>query len=207
MKLQIIVSSVREGRVSRHVAEWVAREAEELHEDVTTEIVDLMDYPMPLFDEPISPQYNPNRQPKPEVQKWLNKLAEADAYVIVAAEYNRSMTGALKNALDYIDFQIAKKPVALIGHGSSGGAQAVATLRMALAGLKTFSTPTTTYIVGRIGEIFDAKGNLLDESIKESPYGIHASLKGTLEELKWYSDALQAAREPKPAAPKEAVAA
>ena len=193
MKLQVIIGSTRPGRVSDRVAQWVAAEAKN-PTDSEVEIVDLADYPMPFFDEPTSPQYNPNRQPAPGVQKWLDKLAQADAYVIVTPEYNRAYTAVLKNALDYVDFQLAKKPVAIVAHGSSGGAQAVASLRIAIAGLKSFTTPTTTYIVGRSGEILDEQGNLVDESIKEQPYGIHAALQATLDELKWYGEALTAAR-------------
>ncbi len=193
MKLQVIIAATRAGRVTDRIAHWVVAEANTMP-DTTVEVVDLADYPMPFFDEAISPQYNPDRQPVPAVKKWLDKLAEADAYVIVTPEYNRSMPGVLKNALDYIDFQIAKKPVGLVAHGSSGGAQAVATIRIAIAGLKTFATPTTTFITARAGELFDEQGNLLDETIKENPYGIHAAMQATLSEVKWYSDALAAAR-------------
>jgi len=193
MKLQVIIASTRENRVSDRIAQWVVKEAQTM-DDTSVELVDLADYTMPFFSEPISPQYNPDRQIDPVAKKWLDKLAEADAYVIVTPEYNRSMPGVLKNALDYIDFQIAKKPVGLIAHGSSGGAQAVATIRIAIAGLKTFTTPTTTYITSRAGELFDEQGNLLDETIKENPYGIHAAMQATLNEVKWYSDALTPAR-------------
>jgi NAD(P)H-dependent FMN reductase len=193
MKLQIIVGSTREGRISSRIAEWVATEAKSLG-DGEVEIVELADYPMPFFNELLPPQYNPERKAAPEVQKWLDKLAEADAYLIVTPEYNRSYTAVLKNALDYVDFQLARKPVAVVAHGSAGGAQAVASLRITIAGLKSFTTPTTTYVVGRAGELFDEQGNLTVETIKENPYGIHAAMKATLDEVKWYSDALAGAR-------------
>lgn len=193
MKLQVIVGSTRPGRVSDRVAQWVATEAA-LLSDTKVEVVDLVDYPMPFFDELISPQYNPNREPSVPVKKWLHKLAEADAYVIVTPEYNRSFTGVLKNALDYLDFQLAKKPVAIVAHGSTGGAQAVAQLRGALPGLKAFTTPTATFVNGRASELIDESGELVDAEIKANPYGPQAALQGTLSELKWYSDAVAAAR-------------
>jgi NAD(P)H-dependent FMN reductase len=192
MKLQVIVGSTRPGRVSPRVAAWVANVAKNLP-DTTVEVVDLADYQLPYLDEPISPQYNPNRQPSPEAKKWLNKIAEADAYVLVTPEYNRSYSAVLKNALDYIDFQFAKKPVALVAHGSTGGAQAVSHLRGVLPGLKSFTTPTATYIVGRAGEMIDENGQLHAE-LKSSPMSPQAALQGTLDELKWYSDALSVAR-------------
>ena len=194
MKVQVIIGSTRPGRVSEKVAKWVALEAKELS-DTAIELVDLADYDLPFLDEPISPQYNPDRKPNPVAKKFLDKLGEADAYVLVTPEYNRSYSAVLKNALDYIDFQFAKKPVALVAHGSTGGAQAIAHLRGVLPGLKSITTPTATFVMGRAGELIDESGTLVDEEIRANPYGPQAALKATLEELKWYSDALSAARD------------
>lgn len=192
MKLQIIIGSTREGRVSDRIAAWVAAEARRLP-DTQVETVDLRDYPMPLFDEAISPQYNPTRTPKPEVKLWLDKIAEADAYVLVTPEYNRSTSAVLKNALDYVDFQFAHKPVAIVAHGSTGGAQAVAQLRGILPGVLAVSVPQATFFLGRASEAIDETGEMQAE-MKQNPYGPHAALTRMLEETKWYSDALAAAR-------------
>jgi NAD(P)H-dependent FMN reductase len=193
LKVQIIVGATRQGRVSDKVAQWVANEAQNL-EDTQVEVVDLIDYPMPFFDEAVSPQYNPNRQPAPEVKKWLDKLSEADAFVLVTPEYNRSFSAVLKNAIDYLDFQFAKKPVAIVAHGSTGGAQAVASLRVALPGVQAVTVPSATFFVGRAGEALDDSGELTDEEAKSNPYGVQGSLKATLTQLHWLSNALAAAR-------------
>lgn len=192
MKLQIIVGSTRTGRVSDRVAKWVENEAK-IVPDTKVEIVDLKDYDLPLFDEPISPQYNPDRKPKEVTVKFLNKLAEADAYVLVTPEYNRSFSAVLKNALDYVDFQLKQKPVAIVAHGSTGGAQAVSHLRGVIPGLLAVSVPHAVFIVGRAGEMIDESGELSAE-LQAQPYGPQASLKTTLESTKWYSDALAAHR-------------
>lgn len=192
MKLQVIVGSTRPGRVTDTVAAWVAATAKELP-DTKVEVVDLEDYPMPFLDEPISPQYNPDRKPNAGADKWLKKLSEGDAFIIVTPEYNRSISGVLKNALDYIDFQFAKKPVTIVAHGSTGGAQAVATLRIALPGLQAAVTPSAVFLIGRASEMIDEAG-VLQEELKKNPYGPHAALMKALEEIKWYSDALSAAR-------------
>ncbi|MEK7594194.1 MAG: NAD(P)H-dependent oxidoreductase [Patescibacteria group bacterium] len=194
MKLQIIIGSIRQGRVSDRFAKWVEAEAKNL-DDTEVEVVDLKDYKLPFFDEPIPPQYNPDRKLDPEVKKWLDKLAEADSYVIATPEYNRSFPGVLKNALDYVDFQLAKKPVALVAHGSTGGAQAVGHLRGTLPGLKAVTVPDATFVVDRVSElIHEDTGEILDETVKNNPYGPQSALKNTLESLKWYSDALSEAR-------------
>jgi NAD(P)H-dependent FMN reductase len=190
MKIQIIIGSTRPGRVSDRVAKWVANEAKNLP-DVEVEVVDLADYNLPFFDELISPQYNPNRTPNPAARKWLAKVAEADAYVLATPEYNRSYPAVLKNALDYVDFQMERKPVALAAHGTSGGAQATAHLRSVLAGLLAVTIPKHTLIIGRAAEYLDESGTWSPEV---NPAGPPMALKAMLTDLKWYGEALASAR-------------
>jgi len=191
VKLAIVIGSVREGRQSDKLAKWVADEASKL---VDTEIVDLKDYPMPFMEEPVSPRYNPDRQPVPEVKKWLDKIAEFDGYVFVTPEYNRSTSAVLKNAIDHFDYQIEKKPVALVGHGSSGGAQAIANLRMVLPGAGAVTIPEALFFTDRVGEAVDEAG-VLKEELRDNPYGPQNTLKSQMESLVWYTGALKTARE------------
>lgn len=193
MKVQVIVGSTRPGRVTPKVAEWAAAAARNV-EGVEVSIVDLADYQMPLFDEAGSPQYNPERKPSEVVKKWLDTLSEADAYIIATPEYNRSTSGVLKNALDYVDFQLTKKPVLLVGHGTTGGAQAVDHLRSIIPQLKAVTVPAVVYVMGHATAALNESGELTDEDIKNNPYGPQAALQGAVEELKWYSDALATAR-------------
>jgi NAD(P)H-dependent FMN reductase len=193
MKVLIVIGSTRPGRVSDRLGNLVKQQADAAGSDINYELVDLSDYPLPLLDEPISPQYNPERKPNEPAKKWLAKLAEADGFILVTPEYNRSTSGVLKNALDYIDFQMEKKPVALVGHGSSGGAQAIANLRMIIPGLKAVTVPSATFIVGQVGQLIDEDGNL-DKEVAANPYGPLFGLKGTLGELEWYVKALAQAR-------------
>jgi NAD(P)H-dependent FMN reductase len=192
MKLQIIIGSTRPQRVSHLLAPWAANEAKNL-EDTEVEIIDLADYDLPFLDEPMSPQSNPDRKPNPAAKKFLDKIAEADAYILVTPEYNRSYSAVLKNALDYIDFQFKQKAVALLAHGSTGGAQAVGHLRGVLPGLQAITVPSATYFIGQVREAIDEQGNL-NEELKSNPYGPQAALKNMLADTKWYSDALATAR-------------
>jgi NAD(P)H-dependent FMN reductase len=193
MKVLIIIGSTRPGRVSDRLAKWIKSEADKLEPKSEFVIADLVDYELPLLDEPISPQYNPERQPNKKAQKWLNDLADADGYMLITPEYNRSTSAVLKNALDYIDFQFDKKPVAIVSHGSSGGAQAVAHLRGIIPGLKAVSVPAATFVVGQVGSLFDEAGRL-DKEVEANPYGPLFALKNTLAELDWYMRALGAGR-------------
>ncbi len=195
MKVAVIIGTIRDGRKTPAQANWVFKTLESM-ENVQPEIVDLKDYPMPFFDEPGSPRYNPSREVDPGAQKWLDKLAEFEAYVFVTPEYNHSVPGALKNALDYVDWQLNRKPAAVVSHGSAGGARAEVALKEILSESRMVPMPTIPGVaMTHMSEKIDADGNL-SEAEKTSPYGPQAALETLLQELKWYSDALSAARVP-----------
>jgi NAD(P)H-dependent FMN reductase len=193
MKLAIIIGSTREGRKTPSQAKWAANVAKEM-DGVDVELIDLRDYPMSFFNEAISPRYNPDRKVSPDVQPWLSKLAEFDAYVFVTPEYNHSITGVLKNALDFVTWEFVHKPGAVISHGSAGGARAATDLKEILSESRLVLVPTgpSLAIVG-MSEIIDQDGKMNDEA-KNNPYGPHAGLVALLEDLKWFSDLLSPAR-------------
>lgn len=193
MKIQVIVGSTREGRQTQKLAKWVANEAK-IQEGVEIELVDLADYELPFFDEAISPQYNPKRDLAAPVKQWLDKLSEADGYIMVTPEYNRSTSGVLKNAIDFIDFQLQRKPVALVAHGSSGGAQAVGHLRGIIPGVLAVTVPQAVYFTGRVGDAI-SDGGELNADIKANPYGPQGALKNLLSNLIWYTEALSRAQQ------------
>jgi len=193
MKLAVVVGTTRGARKTLQQAKWVANTAEAM-DDVQVELVDLVDYPMPFFDEDISPRYNPNRQPKPEVKKWLDKITEFDAFVFVTAEYNHAPAAVLKNALDYVDWQFMHKPAAVVSHGSAAGARAQVVLKEILNESRLAVIPHGPAVsISGMSEIIDEEGNISAEAAA-NPYGPQAGLVDLLKDLKWYSDALSAAR-------------
>jgi NAD(P)H-dependent FMN reductase len=126
-KIGLVIGSVRENRFADKAARWFA-ELAGAREDLAFETVDLKDYSLPFFADPLSPAYAPS--PHPESRRWQAKMAELDGYVFTAAEYNRGPTGVLKNALDHAYREYNRKPVAFVGYGSVGGARAVEQLRL-----------------------------------------------------------------------------
>lgn len=189
-KIAVVIGATRQGRVTDKLANWAAKEVANKAE---VEVLDLRDYPMPFFDEPISPRYNPERQPAPEVKKWLDKVAEFDGYVFVTPEYNRSTSAVLKNAIDVLAYEVENKPVALVAHGSSGGAQAVANLRMALPGVGAVTVPQALFFTDRVGEAIDDEG-VLKAELQENPYGPQANLSNQVDTLVKFAEALKAVR-------------
>lgn len=189
-KIAVIVGSTREGRQTDKLANWAAKE---IAKKAEVEVLDLRDYPLPFFDEPVPPRYNPARTPSPEVKKWLDKIAEFDGYAIVTPEYNRAYAGVLKNALDNIGNEIVDKPVALIAHGSTGGSQAVSGLRITLPGNGAITLPNALFFTDQVGAAIDEKG-VLNAELQDNPYGPQANLTTLASSLVWYADALGAAR-------------
>lgn len=190
-RIGVIIGSVREGaRVSEPIAKWVAKSLEGKAE---AEVVDLKDYPLSFMDEGGSPRYNPERAPKPATQKWLNKIAEFDGYVVVTPEYNRATSAVLKNAIDHVDYQMDNKPVALVGHGSSGGAQAIATLRITFPGIGVLTLPTAVFLQNTITEKINESGEL-DADAASEPYGPQVQLDGMVDSLLAYTEALKTLR-------------
>lgn len=190
MKIQVILGSTRPGRITERLAKWAVREAEKL-EGADVELVDLADYPLPFLDEAISPRYNPNREVNAPGRAFLDKLAEADGYVIVSPEYNHSISGVLKNALDYIDFQIAKKPVAIFTHGTVGGARAAEHLKAIILEAGAAVVPKALALHGA-SELIDANGKYVGDTSK--PYGPDKLAGAVLADLLWWTSALKAAR-------------
>ncbi|HZK05470.1 MAG TPA: NAD(P)H-dependent oxidoreductase [Actinomycetaceae bacterium] len=133
-KIAIVTSSVRPGRQSLAVANWVKSLADQ-RDDATFEIVDIADFDLPAWQEALNPKMG---GPESESGKaWTARMGEFDAYIFAVAEYNHSLTGAFKNALDYLGpDQVANKAAAFVSYGSAGGARAVEHLRGILSELQ-----------------------------------------------------------------------
>ena len=192
MKLGIIIGSTREGRSTDRAAKWVATVANTL-EGVEVTMLDLRGYDLPMFNEAVSPQYNPARNPEGVVKQWLDALASQDAFIVVTPEYNRSIPAVLKNALDYVAYEMEKKPVGIVAHGSTNGAQAVSHLRGIIPGVLAISVPKAVF-APMAGSAFDENG-VLNADIAANPHGPAGALNAMLADLVWYADALVAAKQ------------
>jgi NAD(P)H-dependent FMN reductase len=132
-RIGIILGSTRPGRKSEAVADWVFATASQ-RDDAEFELVDLRDYPLPFFDEEISPAWAPSQNE--QVKAWSRKIAGFDGFVFVTPEYNHSTSAVLKNAIDYLYSEWNNKAAAFVGYGGAGGARAVEHLRLIAAELE-----------------------------------------------------------------------
>ncbi|MGN7471322.1 NADPH-dependent FMN reductase [Brevibacillus sp. SAFN-007a] len=120
LRIGIILGSTRQGRVSPQVGNWV-KEIADARGDATYEIVDIAEFRLPFFGEGTGQE--------PGLAAWANKLSSLDGFVFIVAEYNHSITGALKNALDSARNEWNHKAAGIVSYGSTGGARAAEHLR------------------------------------------------------------------------------
>ncbi len=186
-KIGVIISSTRPTRFGDKPAKWIAGHAA-ARADIDVEIVDLADYPLPLFDAPASDFWMPT--PNEVAAKWQAKLSEFDGYIIVTAEYNRSITGALKNAIDWAYKPFMRKAVAFVGYGSVGGARAIEHLRNIMVELQAVSVRHAVHIGGS-----DFVPLMMGQKTwEETAPNFDAFVPDVLDNLVWWTNATRAAR-------------
>jgi NAD(P)H-dependent FMN reductase len=191
LQVQLIIGSTRPDRAAEPVARWVADRVE-AHPAFEVEVLDLRDWPLPMFTETIQSvgDFRDPTYSDPIVKRWNAKIAEADAYVMITPEYNHSISGVLKNAIDnvFVSFAFRNKPALFVGYsgGAVGGARAVE--QLALIAIEAELVPLrNTVLVGEVTTAFDGAGQptvpLLD-----------ISMTVALDDLQWWGGATKAAR-------------
>ena len=160
--------------------------------------MDLRDFPLPFFDRPTAPSREGGKYASPAVTRWSEKIAPADAFVVVTPEYNHGCSAVLKNALDHLFPEWARKPIGFVSYGSAGGARAIEQLRLVAVELQMWPIRHAIHLP------LDVYLAALKEPVPPNP-GVFAPLKnvfGTdrvalfLDELLWAARALKAARDP-----------
>lgn len=187
--IKVIAGSTREGRFSDKAALWVAEEIKK-QEEVIVEILDLRDYNLPFFNEPVSPSFKQEPYKNEAVARFTKKIEEGNAFVIVTPEYNHGTSGVLKNALDWVYQEWNNKPVAFVSYGSVGGSRAVEQLRLNTIELQMAPIRNAVHIPGEqyFPVLFGkANSNELFASQKDKA-------EAMITQLLWWARALKTAR-------------
>jgi NAD(P)H-dependent FMN reductase len=191
LKIAVIISSTRPTRFGDIPAKWILEKANERPE-IEAEIVDIREFDLPFFDEVASNAWAPSANQN--AVKWQNKISEFDGYIFVTAEYNRAITGALKNAIDQAYTNWNNKAFGAVGYGSVGGARAVENLRTIGVELQMVSTRSAVHIAGAdFMAVHPGFGGT--KSLNDIEASIGNSAKDMLDQLVWWGNATKAARE------------
>ena len=180
-KILAFAGSLREHSFSKRVVKTAMKGAEDAGVEVT--YVDLRDYPMPIYNEDDQKQNGID----PNALKLQRILAEHDGLLIASPEYNGSLSGALKNMIDWTSRQsdeykmveVFKGKWAAImteSPGAFGGLRCLGHLRTVLSVMYVNVLPTEI-AVGKVHEMFDGDGEeMRDEKMKSILENLGASL-------------------------------
>jgi NAD(P)H-dependent FMN reductase len=191
LNLKIIVGSTREGRNAEPIIPFVESTARSFP-DFDVEVLDLRDWHLPFFQEtrqtlgdPADPTYS-----DPIVKAWNAKIKEGDVFVFITPEYNYSIPGVLKNAIDnvFASQGFRNKVVLPVGYsvGATGGGRAVLSLTPIALEIE-LHVIRNAVLIGNVGGAFE-------NGLPTNP-GTRAALEIGLEDLAWWGNALKGARE------------
>jgi NAD(P)H-dependent FMN reductase len=190
LTLKIIIGSTRDGRASDLVSPWLVERAK-AHGGFAVDVLDLRDWPLPMFAETFAtigdiadPTYS-----DPIVKRWNQTIKEGDAFLFLTPEYNHSVPGVLKNAIDnvFVSFGFRNKPSAFAAYsvGLGGGVRAIEHLAHIM--IEAESVPLrNSVILPQVQGAFD--GEAPRNPVSE------AGLQIVLDDLVWWGEALKQAR-------------
>ncbi|MBL8584075.1 MAG: NAD(P)H-dependent oxidoreductase [Rhizobiaceae bacterium] len=185
MRLNIIVTSTRPGRIGLPVGRWI-HEAAKAHGGFDAHLADLAAFALPLYDEPHHPRLR--RYEHEHTKRWSESVEAADAFVLVTPEYNHAPAPSLLNALDYVFHEWAYKPAAFVSYGGvSGGLRAVQAAKPALTALKVMPVPEAVVIPMVSEQVQDGSFRPKDLQV--------AAANSMFDELKRWAEALAPLRQ------------
>jgi NAD(P)H-dependent FMN reductase len=190
MKISVIVGSTRQGRFSEKPAQWILQQLQK-REGIEAQLLDLRDFQMPFFDQPLPPAM-PGRPPYEHevVKKWTAQIAASDAFVFVTPEYNYGTSAVLKNAIDWVYPEWNRKAAGFVGYGSAMGARAVQQLRETAIEVQMAPIRSSVHIpVATLWAHF--QGGDVDKGLAE----LEKQANVMIDDLTWWTAALKAARD------------
>lgn len=185
-RLHIIICSTRPGRVGPAVARWFHDFAKR-HGQFDAQLVDLADFKLPLYDEPVHPAQQ--KYQHAHTKRWSESVAQADAYVFVTPEYNFNPPPSLVNALDFVYREWNYKPCGFVSYGGvSGGLRAAQAAKLLVTTLKMVPLMEGV-MVPMVGKQLDEDGNFNTNAM------IDRSATTLLDELLFWTGGLKSMRE------------
>ena len=189
--ISIIVGSTRQGRFSEKPAQWILQQLQK-RDGIEARLLDLRDFAMPFFDQPMPPAM-PGRAPYEHetVKRWTAAIAASDGFVFVTPEYNYGTSAVLKNAIDWVYPEWNRKAAAFVSYGSAMGARGIQQLRETMIEVQIAPVRSSVHIpVATLWAHF--QGGDVDKGLTE----IEKQAQTMIDDLLWWTAALKAARKP-----------
>ena len=187
--ISVIVGSTRQGRFSEKPAQWIFQRLKN-RGGVDARLLDLRDFPMPFFDQPMPPAM-PGRPAYENdvVKKWTAEIARSDGFIFVTPEYNYGPSAVLKNALDWVYPEWNRKAAAFVSYGSAMGARGIQQLRLTAIELQLAPIRSSVHIPAAVLWAHFQGGDV-NAGLAE----LEAHAKTMIDDLLWWTEALKTAR-------------
>src|SRR3954469_16827099 len=181
--IQIILGSTRAQRRGDPIAHWLAGLAG-ARDDLSCQLVDLARFELPFLTTAPPPMRPDPRDPA--AQEWSETITAGDGYVFVVPEYNHGYPGAVKNALDHLFAEWARKAIGFLSYGAAaGGVRAIEQLRQ--VAIELDMVPVRRQVaISRVWGALDERGELRDPPTADA----HALLA----DIAWWGGALRDGR-------------
>jgi len=187
--ISVIVGTTRETRFSEKPAHWILEHLKK-RQDVDARLLDLRDFPMPFFDQPLTPAM-PGRPAfeNEAVQRWTAAIGASDGYVIATAEYNYGPAAVLKNAIDWVYPEWRRKPVSFISWGSAAGTRSVQQLRVTAIELQLAPIRSSVHI-----PVSTLMAHYQGGDVATGLAELDGPANAMIEDLLWWTNTLKAGR-------------
>ncbi|HLN55746.1 MAG TPA: NAD(P)H-dependent oxidoreductase [Bacteroidales bacterium] len=177
--ISIISSSIRKERFSHRAALYLSRMLKEKY-NAEAEILDLLDYNFPLFEERLKYLDSPS----PDTIDFAERVRKADGLIMVVPEYNGGYPASIKNVIDLLTDEWRKKPVAfaVVSNGRFGGSQVVFSLQFTLWKIMALTVSPAL-------RISDIETSIDDNGIPADRVLMDKMASSTIRELLWHIEA------------------
>lgn len=190
--INVILGSSRPASLGRGLFKNLEKQKAQFEKDhhIKLHFMDLADYNLPFFYEDVPPMANKNRELAPNEQKWVDDMKAADGYLFLVPEYNHAAPAVLKNALDFLAFEVKGKPAKVITYATNGrgGQFAFLSLIPTLNQLGMITLPKPT-VIGNVDKNFKLDGDYQPDAPSKDHYTMR--LAQTISEIAFYSTLLK----------------
>jgi NAD(P)H-dependent FMN reductase len=187
LKIAIILGSTRQNRQGEQAARWLFNYIK-THNDFEVELLDLSDWPLPFYEEALTPSRIKGNYASEVARRWSEKIKGFDGYIVISPEYSHGYPAVLKNALDYLYTEWNNKPVAFVSYSGGPGAGIRVVEQLRLVAIELQMAPIRESVnIPFVQRAFDEQGQPNDEFLVTKTNSMIA-------QLTWWATALKVAR-------------
>src|SRR5258708_4036014 len=187
--ISVIIGSTRQGRFSEKPAQWILQHLQK-RDGIEARLLDLRDFPMPFFDQALTPAM-PGRAPYENevVKRWTAEIAASDGFIFVTPEYNFGPSAVLKNAIDWVYREWNRKAAVFVSYGSAMGARGVQQLRLTAIELQLAPIRASVHI-----PVATLMAHYRGGDVAKGLAELEPLANKMIDDLLWWTSALKAAR-------------